>query len=123
MVFYLVTDVIAPTTRPPLIIGVPPTTNNIYLHSVVCLSCSICVGRPPHSIVRHNSTMDVSDSDDDESDNELVVPLLSRCFVDGVVDEGRFLQRRRMLIRREIMEDAEDDDYFESMKDAPTKKK
>ena len=69
--------------------------------------------------------MDVSsDSDgDDESDNELIVPSFSSCFVNGDVDELRFLQRRRVLNRREMMEDAEDDDYFGVVNDAPTKKK
>ena len=54
--------------------------------------------------------MDVSsDSEgDDESDNELIVPSFSSCFVNGDVDELRFLQRRRMLNRRATYNDDDD---------------
>ena len=68
------------------------------------------------------STLYEDFSEESESDDEFTIPSLASCFVDGVVDEQRVLQRRRLLYKRELMDDIEDES-FDVMKLTPTKKK
>ena len=57
------------------------------------------------------STLYEDFSEESESDDEFTIPSLASCFVDGVVDEQRVLQRRRLLYKRELMDDIEDESF------------